>query len=33
MQTSTESQADGCANTEVFAGQTTRTWSTNTKVV
>lgn len=33
MQTSTESQAEGCANTEVFAGQTTRTGPANTEVV
>lgn len=33
MQTSTESQAEGCANTEVFAGQTTGTGSANTEAV
>lgn len=33
MEMSRESQAERCANTEVFAGQTTRTGSANTEVV
>lgn len=33
MQMSRESHAERCANTEVFAGQTTRTGSANTAVV